>query len=177
MKALNTTLLLTLTVLLMTGCGRRRPDWQEFSPEENFSVQMPAEPRETGFRFSDEDENVQFHLYKAKYRGYTYRVMTGNIFEDTDVEEILEIGFEARVGKWAVDERDILYNGFEGKEITSTSPRRTTISRYYPIGDNFYMLSVKYKNRLLVEEDVEKFFNSFEVFELPPVDTIVTDTN
>ncbi|MBN2380462.1 hypothetical protein JXM67_11745 [candidate division WOR-3 bacterium] len=163
-----TTLVIAAGVIL-TGCRERRPEWREFSPREDFSVMMPAEPREVGFKFSDEDEEVQLHLYKAKYRGHTYRVMTGNILDESDIEELLKIGFEVRLGKWSVDERDILYNGFPGKEIISSRPRRTTVSRYYAVGNRFYILSVRYKNRYLLEEDVETFFNSFKVH--PPADT------
>ncbi|MBD3286922.1 hypothetical protein GF359_09780 [candidate division WOR-3 bacterium] len=176
MKALKFILPIGVMLFILTGCTKRRPEWREFSFEEDFSIMMPAEPRKAGFKVSDGDEEVRFHVYKAKSRGHKYKVMTSNVIEEPDVGDLMDIGFELKYGKFSIEERDFTYNGYPGKEFTTRKSRRTSITRYFVLDDRFYLLSVRYKNRYLVEEDVERFFNSFKVKDHPPAYTAEIDT-
>ena len=176
MKELKIIILAALTLFVLSGCREKKPEWQEFSPDTSFSVMMPAEPKEAGFKFSDEDEEIQFHVYKAKFGTHRFKVMTSNVIEESDIEDLMDIGFEMKVGKLTIEERDVDYNGYPGKEFITVKPRSTSITRYFILGDKFYLLSVRYRNKHLEKPVVETFFNSFTVHDLPPVPDTTADS-
>ncbi|MBN1218138.1 MAG: hypothetical protein JXM69_04360 [Anaerolineae bacterium] len=159
--------------------------WLEFTSEEgSFAVSLPVEPDEQ-VRPDPDFEDIEIYVFMSQaedkeavfgvsYRDYPQKFIEvfveDNIdtFFDSTSEEALKV-----MGGVLANEEDISLAGFPGRRITYEIPKTTYpgggrgVSQSYLVGTRRYEVMALGLKGDLTEEDVEQFFNSFRLLEVP----------
>ncbi len=154
-----------LALILLTGGGCGKKEWQEFTPEDgSFTVAFPAKPQE--------EYKIQrvfvIHTYSARAWKTGYLVITTDLTSkakdrfdfDVAIEEVAK-----HQNATVVSKKEIELGGNKGREVEFEIPEKKGygLARVYLVGDRLYKLAVATYGSKPDPEDVRKFFDSFRL--------------
>lgn len=174
-SALFATALIPLTLASCQNEG-----WESYTISEgNFTAEFPGEPTRLADALSEpiqlntdgESATIASQVYRYENDELAYAVLIADLGGDysniEDSEAFLEEVLPQTLGSEAfITSKNIVYDNFSGKEFEATSVEGNlqVMGRMYLIGNRVYQL-VASSPEDLVPEDVERFWESFEVDE------------
>ena len=165
--------LLAISVLL-SSCGRNK-EWSTFTSEAGgFSISMPGLPEEESQLTATEYGTTEAHTFIAEDAGFGYSAIyadyPNNLIQAYPADVILggiSFGVISQSAGELLSSAEITFNDYPGKALDIASPVGDSVLmvRLYLVGNRIYQLSVVSVSARINDENVNRFFDSFRLFD------------